>query len=99
MVLEVAILDVIPGQESEFEVAFEKARLIIQSMPGYESLQLQQCVEKENRYILLVNWHSLEDHTIGFRESAEYLSWKVLLHHFYNPFPEVLHYEMVTENG
>ena len=94
-ILEVAMLDVKPGQEAEFEAAFSKAQLIIASMPGYESHQLQRCVEQGNRYILLVTWRSLEDHTVGFRESDEYQTWKALLHHFYDPFPEVQHFEQL----
>jgi heme-degrading monooxygenase HmoA len=80
MILEVAILDVIPGREKEFESAFEQASPIIASMDGYISHQLQKCIEKENRYILLVNWRTLEAHTVGFRGSAEYQEWKRLLH-------------------
>jgi len=98
MILEVAILDVIKGQEKEFEVAFEKAQKIISTMNGYISHQLQKCIEKENRYIFLVNWQTLEAHTKGFRGSPEYQEWKKLLHHFYSPFPEVQHYEMVSAN-
>ncbi len=54
MILEVAILDVIPNQEQDFESAFEQASPIIASMRGYISHQIQRCVEKQNRYILLV---------------------------------------------
>jgi len=95
MILEVATLDVKPNQEDEFEAAFSKAQLIISSMAGYNSHQLQKCVEDPSRYILLVNWETLEDHTIGFRESAEYQEWRTLLHHFYDPFPTVEHYTPV----
>ena len=97
MILEVAILDVIPGQEREFQAAFVKATPIISSMSGYASRQLQRCVEKQNRFLLLVQWETLEDHTIGFRGSAEYQEWKKLLHHFYDPFPTVEHYEMMQQ--
>lgn len=97
MVLEVAILDVIPGKEAEFEAAFRAASTIISSMAGYISHQLQRCLEKESRYILLVNWRTLEAHTTGFRSSTQYLEWKQLLHHFYNPFPVVEHYQLVFE--
>jgi len=92
MILEVAILDVKQGQEKEFELTFKKAQKIISSMQGYVSHQLQKCIEKDNRYILLVNWKTLEDHTVGFRQSEPYKQWKKLLHHFYSPFPEVEHY-------
>ena len=95
MILEVATLDVRPGQEADFERAFAEASLIIASMPGYVSHDLQRCLEKRNRYLLLVNWRALEDHTVGFRGSAEYRRWKALLHHFYDPFPTVEHFEKV----
>ena len=95
MILEVAILDVKRGQEKDFETAFGKAQKIISSMQGYLSHDLQRCVENQSRYILLVNWETLEAHTEGFRGSAEYQEWKQLLHHFYDPFPTVEHYESV----
>ncbi|MFM2343410.1 MAG: hypothetical protein RLZZ210_18 [Pseudomonadota bacterium] len=97
MVLEVAILNIIPSQENEFETAFSEASKIISSSVGYISHQLQRCIEKQNQYILLVNWATLEDHTQGFRGSAKYQEWRALLHHFYNPFPVVEHYELVME--
>ena len=93
-ILEIAMLDVRPGQESAFEAAFQKAASISSSMPGYVAHQLRRCIEVPNRYILLVDWVSLEAHTIGFRRSAEYQEWKRLLHHFYDPFPTVEHYDV-----
>ena len=99
MILEVAILDVKPGETTDFEAAFKKAQNIISSMGGYVSHQLQKCLENPNLYILLVNWQTLEDHTIGFRESDEYQQWRAMLHHFYDPFPTVEHYETVFENA
>jgi heme-degrading monooxygenase HmoA len=97
MILEVAILDVIPNQDKEFEIAFANASSIISSMAGYISHQLQHCVEKQNRYILLVHWETLEAHTVGFRGSEQYQEWKQLLHHFYDPYPTVEHYELILE--
>lgn len=97
MILEVAILDVRPEKKGEFETVFKEAQTIISSIDGYISHQLQQCLEKENRYLLLVNWRSLEDHTIGFRESPQYQNWKALLHHFYKPFPQVEHFRRIEK--
>jgi heme-degrading monooxygenase HmoA len=99
LVLEVAVLDVKPGQEAKCELAFEKAQRKISSMSGYVYHQLQKCLENPNRYILLVNWKTLDDHTKGFRESAKYQEWRAMLHHFYDPFPTVEHYEKVFENA
>ena len=95
MILEVALLDVLPGKTEEFERAFAEASAIISSMPGYLSHELQRCIEDPERYALLVRWETLEDHTEGFRGSAGYEEWKRLLHHFYDPFPTVQHFEAV----
>lgn len=94
-VLEVAMLDVIEGKNQEFEQAFELAAPIITSMPGYIRHELQCCIENSNKYVLLVWWKTLEDHTLGFRKSLEYQRWKDLLHKFYDPFPTVLHYQKI----
>jgi len=96
MVLELAILNVIPQQTKEFERAFAEAKSIIASMPGFVSLELHRCLESENRYALLVRWEKLEDHTQGFRNSPQYQQWKALLHHFYDPFPTVEHFAQIA---
>jgi heme-degrading monooxygenase HmoA len=93
MILEVAILNIKKGLSEDFEKSFEKARLIISSMKGYMAHELKKCVEQDDKYILLVNWETLEDHEIGFRKSEEYEEWKSLLHHYYDPFPIVEHYK------
>lgn len=93
MILESAVLDVKPGQEKAFEAAFAQAQNIISASPGYLSHELRRCIEKPERYLLLVRWRTLEDHTVGFRQSQPYLEWKRLLHRFYDPFPTVEHYE------
>jgi heme-degrading monooxygenase HmoA len=95
MILEVAILNVKVGQEKQFEADFAVAGKYISSIAGYVKHSLRKCLEQSNRYILLVDWETLEDHTIGFRESPEYLEWKKLLHHYYDPFPAVEHYETI----
>jgi heme-degrading monooxygenase HmoA len=93
MILEHAVLDVISGEEERFERAFAEAKAIIASMPGFRSLALDRCIEQPTRYLLLVEWERLEDHTEGFRGSREYEKWRDLLHHFYEPFPVVEHFE------
>jgi heme-degrading monooxygenase HmoA len=97
MVLEVAILDVIPDRTRDFEEAFAEAQSIISSMPGYCRHELQRCLETAGRYLLLVWWIDLESHSVGFRGSSQYRRWKQLLHHFYEPFPTVEHYTRVNE--
>ena len=95
MILEVAPLQVRPGQAEAFEAAFRTAQRIIAAMPGYRSHELQRCIEREGHYMLLVEWDSVEAHEVGFRKSPRYQEWRKLVHHFYDPFPTVMHYEAV----
>ena len=96
MILEHALLPVVPGREAEFEETFAQAKAIISSMPGFGGLTLSRCMERPSTYLLLVQWERLEDHTEGFRGSAGYGEWRELLHHFYEPFPVVEHFETVA---
>ncbi|WP_166133765.1 antibiotic biosynthesis monooxygenase family protein [Nocardioides ochotonae] len=97
MILEHALLPVRPGTAEEFLAAFAEARTIISASPGFGSLELSRCVERPDTFLLLVEWERLEDHTEGFRGSAAYAEWRRLLHHFYDPFPVVEHFERVLE--
>jgi heme-degrading monooxygenase HmoA len=92
MILEAAILNVKPGQGAAFEVAIAKARPLIAASEGFEGMEVRPCLEDSKRYLLLVHWARLEDHTEGFHGSARYRDWKATLHHFYEPFPSVEHY-------
>jgi heme-degrading monooxygenase HmoA len=96
VILEVAILDVKAGRSAEFESAFRGAEPLISSARGHVSHDLQRCIERPDRYILLVRWERLEDHIEGFRRSPRYQEWKRLLHHFYDPFPTVEHYSNIS---
>lgn len=95
MILESAYLQVKAGETEAFEDAFRKASGVISSMNGYISHELHKCLEDENLYLLLVKWETLEDHTEGFRGSEDYQEWRKLLHHFYEPFPTVYHFQQI----
>lgn len=97
MILEHALLNVLPTRTEEFEAAFGRASSIISTMPGFVSLRLSRGIECPDVYLLLVEWETLEDHTEGFRGSDEYKQWKALLHHFYDPFPVVEHFAPVGD--
>lgn len=95
MIVEVAVLQIKQGETSQFESDFKLAGQYIRSIPGYISHSLLKCMEEENKYMLVAQWQKLEDHTIGFRESPQYGLWKELLHHYYDPFPVVEHYQEI----
>jgi heme-degrading monooxygenase HmoA len=95
MITEHAVLNVIPGQEDEFISTMQQAKALIAGSPGFRSLRVERCLERPSTFLLLVEWEALEDHTEGFRGSAAYEEWRALLHHFYDPFPVVEHFEGV----
>ena len=95
MITEIAILNIKKGESALFKKAFYEARQYIINANGYISHELLKCLEEGDKFLLIVKWETLKAHTEGFRKSAEYEKWKALLHHFYNPFPLVEHYEKV----
>lgn len=96
MITEHAVLPVIAGQENEFIEAMDRAKAIIAASPGFISLRVERCLEQPHHFLLLVEWETLEDHTVGFRGSPAYEEWRTALHHFYDPFPVVEHFETVV---
>lgn len=92
MILEQAVLQVKPGRSAAFETAMREAQPLIAATPGFVRLELRACIETTQRYLLLVWWRTLENHTQDFRGSARYQQWRALLHDFYDPFPLVEHY-------
>ena len=96
MITEHALLEVSPGKEAEFVDAMERVKALIANSPGFVSLRVERGVERPGCFLLLVEWQRLEDHTEGFRGSSAYEEWRAALHHFYEPFPVVEHFEAVV---
>src|SRR3954471_4001061 len=98
MILELATIDIKPGTNTDFEVNLEKAQKVISKSKGYIRHQFHKCVEQENRYSLLIHWETLEDHTVGFRESELFKEWRGLIGPFFEAPPMVQHYELKFES-
>lgn len=93
MIIEHVHLKIKVGQSADFELAFQQAKQIIAPMHGLNAVQLIKHIHDKHRYILMIFWDRLEDHTEGFRQSEAYQQWKALLHPFYDPHPEVEYYQ------
>jgi heme-degrading monooxygenase HmoA len=96
MILEVAALTIAPEDRAQFEAAFAEARRIISAMPGFVSHQLHRSIETNGRYLLLVQWLTVEHHTVGFRQSPQFVQWRALLGPFFAAAPSVEHYQSVS---
>lgn len=95
MIYEQAILSIVPGKESAFERAFAHAPAISERADGCHGVELVRCVEDPCRYELLVMWDSVDDHTVGFRESPLFHEWRGLVGEFFAAPPVVEHFDPV----
>ena len=91
-VIEHALLPVRAGSEAAFEAAMQAAQPLIEASPGFLSLEIRRPVEPGKPYLLLAAWRSAADHRDGFRMSDRYQQWRALLHHYYDPMPEVSYF-------
>ncbi|MBM0205018.1 antibiotic biosynthesis monooxygenase [Micromonospora sp. STR1s_5] len=91
MIFEVARIDVKPGQESTFEERVSQAVALFERAKGCRSLTLQRSIESPSSYRLVVGWETVEDHTVGFRQSHDYQTWRSLVGEFFARPPEVEH--------
>ncbi len=97
MVWEIAQIDVKPGDEAAFEAGVRKAVPLFKRSRGCRSLQLQRSVEFPSRYRLVVDWETVEDHTVHFRGSEEFKEWRKLVGEYFASPPSVEHTHRVVE--
>ena len=93
MILEVALLQIKPGEGHRFEQVFPQAEKVLVQAKGYLSHELRRCIETSDRYLLLVRWDTLEAHTEGFRGSPLFQQWRAVIGPFFDGAPAVEHYQ------
>lgn len=96
MILEIARITVKPGMEAEFEAGVAKAAPLFKRARGCEGLSLRRCVEEPSDYLLLVHWQELEDHTVAFRQSDDFQSWRECVAHYFAKPPHVEHFSSIS---
>ena len=94
MVLELATIDIKQGTNADFEANLAQAQHVISQSAGYIGHEFQKCIERDNRYVLLIKWETLEAHTEGFRGSELFKEWRALIGPFFENPPLVEHYEL-----
>lgn len=91
MVLEIADFDIRPGAEEQFAAAYRQARELLTATPGFVSARMTRGIESPSRFVLLVEWQSVEAHTVGFRGSDRYPRWRELIGPYFAADPKVEH--------
>lgn len=95
MILEVADVRIAPGRQADFErAAHHGIQTVIAKSPGFRGYQVRSSIETPERYLLLLEWDTLEDHTVGFRGSAAYAEWRAIVVDFFAASPFVEHFTL-----
>ncbi len=99
MILEIADIRVKPETQAEFEAALEKGvSKVIANARGFKGYKLNKGIESPERYVLMIFWETLENHTVDFRQSAAFAEWRALVGpHFAAP-PAVEHFELRSKS-
>ncbi len=92
MILEVGLIDVLPGREDEFAAAYRQARPILAGTPGCRSVRMTRGVESPSRFVLLVEWDSVAAHQENFRETDRFARWRGLIGPYFASPPVVEHF-------
>jgi heme-degrading monooxygenase HmoA len=100
MILEVADIRVKHGSQNEFEKAVQQAlESIFPKAQGFKGYTFRKSIESADRYLLLLTWETLEDHTVAFRGSPLFTEWRGLVGGFFAAPPFVEHFTLLSPMG
>ena len=92
MVLEIARFSIVPGREGDFAEAYAQGRELLLATPGCRTIRMTRGIESPSTFVLMVEWDSLDDHEVGFRQSDRFPAWRALIGPFFAEAPFVEHY-------
>jgi heme-degrading monooxygenase HmoA len=100
MILELADIRIHPGQQAAFEEAIQRGlSTVITGAKGFHGFKVNQGIESPERYLLQVFWDTLEDHTVGFRQSGAFAEWRAIVGPFFAGPPAVEHFALVAKSA
>jgi heme-degrading monooxygenase HmoA len=93
VIVEHAVISVVPGREGEFQLAFPAAEAVIAQAAGFRWIEMHRSLERPSVFLLRVGWDAVEDHVMGFRQSPRFDDWRAVIGPFFAAPPSVEHYE------
>ena len=93
--METAQLRIADGREEAFEQALETAKTVLAQAPGFRAIHVHRGVERPDTFLLAIGWDTLEDHTVGFRESPLFAQWRGIISEFFAEPPQVEHWQLL----
>lgn len=99
MIVEIADFSIDEARRDEFEAAIAQGvKTVLSKAEGYLGHRILACHETPGRFVLIVEWATLEDHTVGFRESPSFAQWRAIIGPFFKRPPHVEHF-VVTDQS
>ena len=100
MILELADIRIHPGQNAAFEEAIVRGlKRVIHEVKGFQGYKVNRGIENSERYVLQIFWDTLEDHTVGVRQSSAFTEWRSIVGPFFAAPPVVEHFELVAKSA
>lgn len=97
MILEIADIQIAPGQNAAFEEALQHGlTTVISQAQGFRSAKVNRGIERPERYVLQILWETLEDHTVAFRQGPLFAQWRAIVGPFFAVPPSVEHFELTA---
>lgn len=99
MILEIADIRIIPGKQSEFDAAIVRGvTQVISQATGFRGYKVNKGIESPERYVLMIFWETLENHTVDFRGSALFAEWRSIVGPYFAAPPAVEHFTLLDKS-
>ena len=100
MILEIADFRIAPGQQAAFEAAIQHGLTTVASRAkGFKGWKVNRGIESPERFVLMIFWETLEDHTVGFRQGPLFAEWRAIVGPFFAAPPQVEHFTLVAKSA
>lgn len=98
MILELADLRIQPGKQADFDIAIQRGiDQVISKAKGFIDYKITRGIESPERYVLMIFWETLENHTVDFRESAAFQEWRNIVGSYFTSPPVVEHFNLFNK--
>jgi heme-degrading monooxygenase HmoA len=99
MILEIADITIPPGKQAEFDEAIQRGvNTVISQAAGFRGFKVNKGVESPERYILMIYWETLENHTVDFRQGPLFAQWRAIVGPYFAGPPVVEHFTLLAKS-
>ena len=100
MILEIADIRIQPGRQKEFDAAIVQGiASVIAQAKGFRGYKVNRGIESPERYVLMIFWDTLENHTVDFRQGPLFAQWRAIVGPFFASPPAVEHFELIDKSA